>query len=161
MQNAAHRPHAAVGFVYAADMDTDNIIRLSGPFRVTDSFGRNWQLDGIRIFDEGYSIIDVYVDIAEPVEDDALHEDPLVIRQIVSRLRSVGYVGPDFGLGDPGLQDERVIVLEAPEAFSNFAATKGWKDLAEDYVDGAAPDILVDPASDAVYAALMRRLRPR
>jgi hypothetical protein len=145
-------------------MDTDNIIRLSGPFHVTDSLGRGWQLGGIRIFDEGYSIIDVYVDIAEPVEDDTLHEDPLVIRQIVSRLRALGYAGPDFGLGDPGLQDDRLIVLEAPEAFSNFAATKGWKDLAEDYVDGdgsAADDSIADPASNAVFAELMGRLRLR
>jgi hypothetical protein len=145
-------------------MNTDNMIRLSGPFHVTDSLGRGWQLGGIRIFDEGYSIIDVYVDIAEPVEDDTLHEDPLVIRQIMSRLRTLGYAGPDFGLGDPGLQDERLIVLEAPEAFSNFAATKGWKDLAEDYADGddlSTGDNIADPASHAVFAALMCRLKQR
>lgn len=145
-------------------MDTDNTIRLSGPFHVTDSLGRGWQLGGIRIFDEGYGIIDVYVDIVEPVEDDALHEDPLVIRQIMSRLRNLGYAGPDFGLGAPGLQDERLIVLEAPEAFSGFAATKGWKDLAEDYVEGndsSAGDNIIDPASHAVFSALMCRLRLR
>lgn len=144
-------------------MDSDNIIHLSGPFGIVDSLGRSWQVDGIRIYDEGYSIIDVYVDFAASLEDDPLHDDPLVIGQILARLRELGYDGPDFGYGDPGLQDDRLIVLEAPEAFNSFAASKGWKNLADDYAEGygddpAAGEVVADSASHAVYAALLRRL---
>lgn len=139
------------------------MIRLSGPFPVTDSLGRTWQFNGIRIFDEGYSIIDVYIDFDAPAEDDTFHEDPIVIRQILSRLRFLGYVGPDFGLGDPGLQDDRLIVLEAPEAFSRFAASEGWRNLADEYADGvddisAGGDITIDPVSHAMFSALMQRM---
>jgi hypothetical protein len=144
-------------------MDNDNVIPLSGPFRLHDSMGRTWTVQAIRIFDEGYGIIDVYVDMEASMEDDPLHEDPLVIRQILSRLRALGYVGPDFGPGDPGLQDERLIVLEAPEEFTQFAASKGWKNLAEEYADAdyhtaVASDALSDPFALATFDALMRRL---
>jgi hypothetical protein len=153
----------SASFVYATQMDSDNNIQLSGPFDIVDSLGRHWQVGGIRIYDEGYSIIDVYVDFAESLERDPLHEDPLVIRQILARLRELGYDGPDFGHGAPGLQDDRLIVLEAPEAFTAFAASKGWKNLAEDYADDYADDpeageVVADPASHAVFSALMRRL---
>lgn len=138
-------------------MDSDNIIRLSGPFVITDSLGREWRCDGIRIFDEGYSIIDVYVDFAESTEDLALDEDPSVMRQIGARLRDLGYVGPELSHGDPGLQDDRLIVLEAPEAFSSFAAAKGWRNLAEDYAEGGG-EVVADADSYAIYAALLARL---
>ena len=55
--------------------------------------------------------------------------------QIVDRLRALGYVGPNFGHSDPGLQDSKLIVLEAPEEFSDFAKKKGWKNLAEEFDD--------------------------
>ncbi|HYD94931.1 MAG TPA: hypothetical protein VEC01_06370 [Noviherbaspirillum sp.] len=144
-------------------MDKENVISLSGPFRIHDSLGRTWKVRGIRIYDEGYAIIDVYVDFDASMEDDPLHEDPLVIRQILSRLRAIGYDGPDFGLGDPGLQDDRLIVLEAPEAFCLFAAGKGWKNLAEAYAGAdsypaAHDDIMNSPEAQVVYAALMRRI---
>lgn len=154
-------------FVYATEMDSDNIIRLSGPFDIVDSLGRTWHVGGIRIYDEGYSIIDVYVDVDDSREDDALHEDPIVIAQILARLHELGYDGPDFGHADPGLQDDRLIVLEAPEAFSGFAASKGWRNLAEEYADGSGDEygdetppgeLVADPASQAVYSALMQRL---
>jgi hypothetical protein len=144
-------------------MNSENVIQLSGPFSVTDSLGRTWELNGIRIFDEGYGIIDVYVDFALSMEDDPLYEDPLLIRQIQSRLRALGYVGPDFGHGDLGLQDDKLIVLEAPEEFSRFAASKGWKNLAEEYADeydetSSPGDIMTDPVSRTLFSALMRKL---
>lgn len=148
-------------------MDSENIIWLSGPFRINDSVGRTWNVRAIRIYDEGYGIIDVYVDLDESMEEEPLYEDPLVIRQILSRLRRLGYDGPDFGPGDPGQQDDNLIVLEAPEEFGHFAASKGWKNLAEEYVDSttdsAAPtdppaDAMEDAASRAAFDALMQRL---
>ena len=44
---------------------------------VTDSCGYAWNLHGIRIFDEGYGIIDVYADFMSSMEDEALYEDAL------------------------------------------------------------------------------------
>lgn len=147
-------------------MDNENVILLSGPFRIHDSMGRTWNVQAIRIYDEGYGIIDIYVDMEASMEDDPLHEDPLVIRQILSRLRKLGYDGPDFGPSDPGLQDDRLIVLEAPEEFTHFAATKGWKNLAEEYEDldhqtTVACDASSDPVALATFDALMRRLTGR
>lgn len=142
-------------------MDSENVIRLSGPFSVTDSLGRSWDINGIRIFDEGYGIIDVYVDFASSMDDEPLYADALLIGQILSRLRSLGYVGPDFGPGDPGLHDDRLIVLEAPEEFGRFAASKGWKNLAEDYADDEAPaagDAAADPFARGVFSELMHKL---
>lgn len=148
-------------------MDSENVIQLSGPFSVTDSLGRTWNLNGIRIFDEGYGIIDVYVDFASSMDDEPLYEDARVIGQILSRLRALGYSGPDFGHGDLGLQDHKLIVLEAPEEFSRFAASKGWKNLAEAYADepddsASSGNIMTDPVSDpmssTVFSALMRKL---
>jgi hypothetical protein len=144
-------------------MDSENVIHLSGPFSVTDSSGRAWDLHGIRIFDEGYGIIDVYVDFVSSMEDEPLYEDTFLIGQIMSRLCALGYAGPDFGPGDHGLQDDRLIVLEAPEEFGRFAASKGWKNLAEeyaeDYDEGASfGDVMTDPVSQTVFSALMRKL---
>lgn len=144
-------------------MNSEHHIQLSGPFSVTDSSGRAWDLHGIRIFDEGYGIIDVYVDFVTSMDDEPLYEDPLLIGQILARLRALGYTGPDFGHGDLGLQDERLIVLEAPEEFSRFAASKGWKNLAEDYADEGedstvSGDIMADPAARDVFSTLMRKL---
>ncbi|HJV83043.1 hypothetical protein [Noviherbaspirillum sp.] len=144
-------------------MDSENLIQLSGPFSVTDSSGRAWDIRGIRIFDEGYAIIDVYVDFVASMEDEPLYEDALLIKQIMSRLRFLGYVGPDFGAGDIGLQDDKLIVLEAPEEFGRFAASKGWKNLAEAYADDdaavASGDIISDSVSHTVFSDLMRRLK--
>jgi hypothetical protein len=143
-------------------MNSENVIQLSGPFSVTDSLGRPWELKGIRIFDEGYGIIDVYVDFVSSMEDDPLYEDALLIKQILSRLHVLGYVGPDFGHGDLGLQDDKLIVLEAPEEFSRFAASKGWKNLAEEYADdndeaSSSGDIMTDPVPSTLFSALMRK----
>jgi hypothetical protein len=125
--------------------------------------GRTWDLNGIRIFDEGYGIIDVYVDFVSSMEDERLYEDALLIRQIQSRLRDLGYAGPEVGPGDPGLQDDKLIVLEAPEEFSTFAASKGWKNLAEEYAEGhgaasSSDDMIADPGSRTLLSALLRRL---
>jgi hypothetical protein len=51
----------------------------------------------------------------------------------VAQLRTVGYKGPDLTAGDPVLQEGRLLVLEAPDEFNTFAASKGWKDLSEDF----------------------------
>jgi hypothetical protein len=113
-------------------MTTDSDIELSGPFQAKDGNGRTLDVKAIRIFDEGYGIIDVYVEFKRPLESGA-HKDSVLLRAIVDRLRAVGYKGPDFGLSDPGLQESRLIVLEAPEEFAAFAKSKGWKNLAEDF----------------------------
>ena len=124
-RKAAHR-------WYAGGMTTNSDIELSGPFQVKDGNGRTHDVKAIRIFDEGYGIIDVYVDFKARLEPGAFR-DTVLVRQLVERLRAVGYKGPDFGHSDPGLQESRLIVLEAPEEFSNFAKSKGWKNLAEDF----------------------------
>ncbi|MEO7495744.1 MAG: hypothetical protein ABIT83_11150 [Massilia sp.] len=115
-------------------MTTDTDIQLSGPFTATDGSGRTHEVKAIRIFDEGYGIIDVYVDFAKPIES-GLYKDKTLVGQLIARLRTLGYVGPDFAHSDPGLQDSKLIVLEAPEEFSDFAKKKGWKNLAEEFDD--------------------------
>lgn len=117
---------------YAVAMTTDSDIELSGAFQAKDSNGRTLDVKAIRIFDEGYGIIDVYVDFKAQLESGA-HKDTVLLRQIVDRLRALGYKGPDFGLSDPGLQESRLIVLEAPEEFAAFAKSRGWKNLAEEF----------------------------
>ena len=113
-------------------MTNDTDIALSGPFKAIDSTGRSHDVKGIRIFDEGYGIIDVYVDFAATV-DGGLYKDKVLAKAIIDHLRTLGYKGPDFGPSDPGLQESKVIVLEAPEEFAPFAKSKGWKNLAEEF----------------------------
>ena len=113
-------------------MTTDSDIELSGAFQARDSSGRTLDVKAIRIFDEGYGIIDVYVEFAKKLEPGA-YKDTVLVRQIIERLRALGYKGPDFGHSDPGLQESRLIVLEAPEEFAAFAKSRGWKNLAEDF----------------------------
>jgi len=115
-------------------MTTDTDIQLSGPFKAIDSTGRSHDVKAIRIFDEGYGIIDVYVDFAAPV-DGGLYKDTVLAKAIIDQLRKLGYKGPDFGPSDPGLQERKTIVLEAPEEFAPFAKSKGWKNLAEEFDD--------------------------
>lgn len=113
-------------------MTTDSDIELSGAFQAKDSSGRTLDVKAIRIFDEGYGIIDVYVEFARQLDPGAC-KDGVLVRQIIDRLRAVGYKGPDFGHSDPGLQEAKVIVLEAPEEFAAFAKSRGWKNLAEEF----------------------------
>lgn len=120
--------------VYAAGMTTDTDIQLSGPFKAADSSGRSHDVKAIRIFDEGYGIIDVYVDFSAPIAP-GLYKDKALVGAIIDRLRALGYVGPNFEHSDPGLQESKLIVLEAPEEFSDFAKKKGWKNLAEEFDD--------------------------
>ena len=116
-------------------MNNETDIQLSGPFDVTDATGQTRKIQAIRIFDEGYGIIDVYVDFAASIQGQRLYQDSVLIGQIMARLRLLGYVGPDFGHGDFGLQDDKLIVLEAPEEFNAFAESKGWKNLAEEFAE--------------------------
>ncbi len=113
-------------------MTTDTDIELSGPFKASDSSGRSHDVKAIRIFDEGYGIIDVYVDFAAAIEG-GLYKDNVLVGNIIDRLRALGYVGPNFSHSDPGLQERKVIVLEAPEEFATFAKRRGWKNLAEEF----------------------------
>ncbi|QYF92111.1 hypothetical protein KY495_15210 [Massilia sp. PAMC28688] len=113
-------------------MTTDTDITLSGPFKASDSSGRSHEIKAIRIFDEGYGIIDVYVDFAANIEP-GLYKDRTLVKAVIDRLRALGYAGPDFSHSDPGLQDRKLIVLEAPEEFAAFAKKKGWKNLAEEF----------------------------
>ncbi|WP_394780207.1 hypothetical protein [Undibacterium sp.] len=121
--------------------DDNDDIQLSGPFKAVDASGKNHDVKGIRIFDEGYGIIDVYVDFAAALGQGKLYADKVLVGHILAKLRALGYVGPDFGHGDLGLQDEKLIVLEAPEEFNAFAASKGWKNLAEEFEDEPAADV--------------------
>ncbi len=115
-------------------MTTDTDIQLSGPFKATDSTGKSHDIKGIRIFDEGYGIIDVYVDFAAGTAA-GLFRDTKLVGEVLAKLRALGYKGPDFEHGDTALQNRKTIVLEAPEAFNVFAASKGWKNLAEEFDD--------------------------
>ena len=60
---------------------------------------------------------------------------PAIAKAIIDQLRTLGYKGPDFGPSDPGLQERKLIVLEAPEEFAPFAKSRGWKNLAEEFDD--------------------------
>jgi hypothetical protein len=91
--------------------------------------------------------------------DDPLPEDTVLIHNITLHLQSLGYVGPDLLVGDVALQDDKLIVLEAPEEFNTFAESRGWKDLAAEFegddeeIDAAAP------AATAQLDALMRKFK--
>jgi hypothetical protein len=140
-------------------MKNDSDIQLSGPFSINDGVGSAHEISGIRIFDEGYGIIDVYVDFSRSIGDLHLYEDAVAVRQILAKLRSLGYQGPDFGHGDLGLQDDKLVVLEAPEEFNEFAARKGWKNLAEEFDDDEDDLAAGDAASNTQLDALMRKFK--
>ena len=114
-------------------MNKDTDIQLSGPFKATDGSGRAHDAKAIRIFDEGYGAIDVYVDFSGSIS--GLHRDKSLIDAVVAQLRTVGYKGPALTAGDSVLQESKLLVLEAPDEFNTFAAGKGWKDLAEEFDD--------------------------
>lgn len=141
-------------------MDNDTDIELSGPFNAKDSAGLIREFKAIRIFDEGYGMIDVYVDLRHPMEGQPLAEDRVLVRNIIAHLHTLGYAGPDFGVGDAGLQDDNVIVLEAPEAFNAFAESRGWKNLAAEFAEEAdADDAPATPAVSAQLDALLRKFK--
>jgi len=147
-------------------MSDDTNIELCGPFTVRDCSGNARDIEAIRIFDEGYGIIDVYVHMAHSMAGDVLFDDAVLISQIMQRLRELGYNGPDFGHGDLGLQDDKLIVLEAPEAFNIFAASRGWKNLAEEFLDDETDIANVSvmelggtSASSTLLDALMRKFK--
>lgn len=143
-------------------MNDQHKLCLAGPFEVIDSLGQTWQVESVRIFDEGYGAIDVYVALGAADEDMRLHEDASVIRQVVARLRREGYAGPDFIPGAEDLQDPALIVLEAPEEFGAYAARRGWRNIADDYAEEDAGDAASrGEEAEAAYAGLMRRLRAR
>lgn len=142
-------------------MNNEHELKLCGPFDLTDSLGRTWRVASMHIFDEGYGPIDVYVKLTSGDEDERLHEDQKVIAQISARIRSLGYDGPDLRVGAEDLQDHLLIVLEAPEEFTAFAAARGWRNLADDYADDDADQrvAMAEISAAGVYAALMARLR--
>ncbi|MBR7799115.1 hypothetical protein KDM90_03805 [Undibacterium sp. FT137W] len=113
-------------------MSENNDIEISGSFTVQDGNGREQIVKSIRIYDETYGVIDVFVDFTVALEKGSFRDHKL-ISGILNRLRSLGYVGPDFGATDPTIQERKMIVLEATEEFCQFAKTKGWKNLAEEY----------------------------
>ena len=112
--------------------DDSTDIAICGSFKALDGNGKEHSIKGIRIYDEGYGVIDVFVDFIAPMEAGS-YKDAILIQQILAKLRSAGYNGPDFGATDPALQERKMIVLEAPEEFCAFAASKGWKNLAEEF----------------------------
>ena len=118
--------------VYAPAMTQDTDIQLSGPCKVVDGSGRNIDIKSIRIFDEGYGVVDLYVDLAAPASD-GLHKDKKLIAEISARLRALGYNGPDLTPGDPVIQEKKLVVLDTPDEFLAFAVRKGFKDLASEF----------------------------
>ena len=128
-------------------MNDDIQLTLSGPFSAKDSSGQVREISAINIVDESYGVIDVHVNLRHPMEGDPLFNDLQLIRHISAHLRTLGYVGPDLKVGDAGLQDDQVIVLEAPEEFNAFAERHGWKDLAAEFDDDL--DDALDEASSA------------
>jgi hypothetical protein len=140
-------------------MPNDTDIRLSGPFSAKDSSGQVREISALRIFDEGYGIIDLYVDMRHPMRDDPLFDDLVLIGNIGAHLRTLGYAGPDFLVGDAGLQDDKLIVLEAPEAFTVFAESRGWKNLAAEFADDEPEDAA--PAASAHLDALMAKFKAK
>ena len=113
-------------------MTQDTDIQLSGPFKAVDGSGRTVDIKSIRIFDEGYGVIDLYVDLAAPATD-GLHKDQKLIAEISARLRTLGYAGTDLTPGDPVIQEKRLIVLDTPDEFLPFAVRKGFKDLSYEF----------------------------
>lgn len=113
-------------------MNQDTDIKLSGPFKATDGAGRAIDIKALRIFDEGYGVIDLYVDLAAPASD-GLHKDRKLLAEISAHLRSLGYAGPDVTAGDPVVQEKKLIVLDTPDEFLPFAVRKGWKDLTSEF----------------------------
>ena len=85
---SAKPPLASAHMVYAAGMNQDTDIQLSGPFKALDGSGRTVDIKSIRIFDEGYGVIDLYVDLATPATD-GLHKDQKLIADISARLRAL------------------------------------------------------------------------
>lgn len=139
-------------------MDDDTQLTLCGPFTAKDSSGQIREINAIKIVDESYGVIDVLVDMRYPMEGDPLFDDLVLISQISSHLRSLGYVGPDLKVGDAGLQDEQLIVLEAPEAFNTFAEQHGWKDLAAEF-DDEDDDLPPATAQSEQLTALLRKFQ--
>jgi len=144
-------------------MNDDTNIELCGPFTARDSSGNARDIETICIFDEGYGIIDVYVHLVHSTQGDILFDDAVLVSHIMQRLRQLGYSGPDFAHGDLGLQDDKLIVLEAPEAFNSFAASRGWKNLAEEFLDEETDAMtrghIGTSASSTLLDALMRKFK--
>ncbi|WP_028101370.1 hypothetical protein [Pseudoduganella violaceinigra] len=115
-------------------MNQDTDIQLSGPFKANDGNGRSVDIKALRIFDEGYGVVDLYVDLAAAASD-GLHRDQKLISEISARLRTLGYKGPDLTAGDPVIQEKRLIVLDTPDEFLSFAVRQGFKDLAAEFDD--------------------------
>lgn len=115
-------------------MNQDTDIQLSGPFKATDGSGRAVDIKSLRIFDEGYGVVDLYVALAAPASDGS-HRDRKLIGEISAHLRTLGYAGPDLAAGDPVIQEKRLIVLDTPDEFLAFAVRKGFKDLASEFDD--------------------------
>jgi hypothetical protein len=113
-------------------MNQHTDIQLSGPFKATDSSGRAVDIKSVRIFDEGYGVIDLYIDLAKPASE-GLHRDKKLIADISAHLRTLGYRGPDVEPGDPVIQERQLIVLDTPDEFLPFAVGKGFKDLTSEF----------------------------
>ena len=63
------------------------------------------------------------------------------------------------------MQDEKLIVLEPAKIFASFAESKGWKNLAKEYLDDEnndySSDITADSRSRALFSALMDKLQAK
>lgn len=141
-------------------MDKDTEIELCGAFAITDRNGVMHEVRSVRIFNESYGVIDVFVALSASAANARLDEDDVAIGQIMRRLNVAGYVGPDFGRGDAGLQDNCLMVLEAPEAFNRFAASKGWRDLAAAF-ETDDDRLQHDAGTSELMQALMKKLTAR
>ena len=145
-------------------MSDDTQLTLCGPFTAKDSSGIVREISAVRIFDEGYGVIDVHVELRHPTEGDPLHDDAGLIRHISAHLRSLGYVGPDLKAGDAGLQEDQLIVFEAPEEFNGFAEKYGWKDLAAEFdeeYEGDTSAVAPTAVPSEQITALLRKFQKK
>lgn len=105
-------------------------ICLAGQSRVLDSARLYHVIQRIEIKSSGY-IPDVYVRFEQPVRDQELFDDLLVIAHVMSELTALGYVGTVFDRAELGLQGISCIVLEPGREFRRFVTQKYlWRDLS-------------------------------
>ena len=112
--------------IAAPDIELPDIVLVADRC-VLDKHGVEYHIQSITL--EAVShCCDVYINVA-----DALYhcDDETFLANVMALLRESGYVGPDFGRAEMGMQQDDRIALESTDAFQDFALTRGWA-----YADG-------------------------
>lgn len=115
-------------------MSNDTDIKLCGSFAITDGNGEKRTVKQILIPDEGYGMLDVSAEFAAPLPMPGFR-DKAIVAALNQHLASLGYKGPALPAAEPGLQARNRVVLEADEAFCEFAKRHGWRDLTDEFND--------------------------